>query len=123
LKRLIGFLVLLVISWPCTFAAEGPSRWRVVWRASQALLAGANAADTATSWGKYESNPLLRTGQRFGYGSMAIKLGILGGGLAAQHFIARKYPNQTPYLATANLAATAVLAAAAAHNMGVPAAR
>jgi len=115
---LLLFTVLLL---PSALAADRPARWRTVWRVSQALLAGADAADAASSWGKHETNPLVRTGQSFGYGSLAIKLGALTGGVVAQHFILRKAPYQTPLFASANLAAAALLGVAAVHNMRVPA--
>lgn len=87
------------------------------------MLVGANVADIASSWGKNEANPLVRTGQRFGYGSTAIKVGVLSGSLATQYLMVRKAPRQMPYIASANLAVTALLAATAAHNMRIPAPR
>ena len=102
-------------------AGEKPSHWRTVWRISEGLLAGANAADAASSWGKDEANPLLRTGTHFGFGSLAIKLGVIGGGLTAQHFIVRKNPNQVRLYSIANLATAGALSAVAVHNMSIPA--
>lgn len=119
--RTIAILLLTIgLLVPAASAAERPSRWRGVWRVSQALLCGANAADIASSWGKTEANPLLRTGSRFSYGSMAIKLGALTGSLAAQHYLIRKNPAHAPLFASANLAATAALAIVAEHNMHIP---
>jgi hypothetical protein len=122
-KSLVGLLlVLLALFRPVASAADRSSRWRVVWHVSQSLLVAGNTADIATSWGKYETNPLLRTGSRFSYGSMAIKLGMMTGGLTVQYFVARKFPNRIPYFASANLALVGVLGIVAAHNTGVPAA-
>jgi hypothetical protein len=118
-RSLALLLFCLVLLLPAS-AQEHRSRWHAVWRVSQLLLIGANTADIASSWGKSEANPLLRTGQRFGYGSMAIKLGVLTGSLTAQHFMARKSPRQIPFFTSANLAGTAVLSAVAARNMHVP---
>jgi hypothetical protein len=101
-------------------AADKPSRWRAVYRVSQAMLAAANAADAASSWGKNEADPLVRTGQSFNYGSLAIKLGALTAGMAAQHYILRKTPNKTKLFASTNLAAAAMLGLVAEHNMHVP---
>jgi hypothetical protein len=121
-----NFIALLLISFalfgPVASAADRASRWRAVWHVSQAMLVAGSTADVASSWGKYETNPLLRTGPRFSYGSVAIKLGILSAGLTAQHFIARKYPNRIPFYASANLALAGVFGIVAAHNIGVPAA-
>jgi hypothetical protein len=120
-QRTVAFLLLLtVLLLPATSAADRPARWRAVWRVSQALLAGADAADAASSWGKIEANPLVRAGPRFSYGSLAIKLGALSGGLAAQHYILRRAPEQTPLFASANLAAAAILGVVAGRNMQVP---
>jgi hypothetical protein len=119
-----GIAVLMFLAgllMPSASAAERPSRWRAVWRMSQVLLAGAESADIASSWGKNEGNPLVRTGSRFSYGSLAIKLGVLTGGITAQHFIVRKSPDQARLYAAGNLAATAVLSVVAVHNMHVPA--
>ena len=122
MKLLTLLLVLLASFQPVASAADRSSRWSAVWHVSQSLLLAGGAADIASSWGKYETNPLLRTGPRFSYGSMAIKLGILTAGLTAQHYVVRKYPNRMPFYASANLALAGVFGIVAAHNMGVPAA-
>jgi len=75
------------------------------------MLVAGNTADIASSWGKYETNPLLRTGARFSYGSLAV-----------QQYIAHKHPDRIPYFASANLAVAGVLGIVAFHNTGVPAA-
>lgn len=109
---LIGLLV------PAS-AAERRSRWHTVWRVSQVLLAGAETADIASSWGKNEANPLVRSGRRFSYGSLAIKLGALSGGLAVQHYIVRRHPEQARVFASSNLAVAAMLGVVAERNMHV----
>jgi hypothetical protein len=118
--RIFSILLLLTaLLLPAASAAGRASRWRAVWHVSQAMLAGADAADAASSWGKIEANPLVRSGQTFSYGSLAIKMGALTGGLLAQHFIVRKAPNKTPLFASTNLAAAAMLGIVARHNMNV----
>jgi len=84
------------------------------------MLAGGEAADAASSWGKNEANPLVRTGQHFSYGSMAIKLGALGAGMVTQRYILSKSPNKAPLFAATNVAAAAMLGVVAEHNMHVP---
>jgi hypothetical protein len=101
-------------------AQDRPSRWRAAWRWSQVLLVSADAADIASSWGKNEANPLLRSGQRFGYGSLAIKLGALGGCLAAQHLIVPRHPERTPMITSVNFAVAGGLTVVAARNVRVP---
>lgn len=123
MKGFAAFLLMLsTLCLPAASAADRPSRWRAVWRVSQAMLVAGNTADIASSWGKDEGNPLLHTGPRFSYGSMAIKLGMMTGCLAAQQYFAHKSPNQIPYFASANLALAGVLGIVAFHNTGVPAA-
>ncbi|MGA2741208.1 MAG: hypothetical protein ABSG65_27690 [Bryobacteraceae bacterium] len=122
MQRTAAFLILLtVLLLPAASAADKASRWRAVWHVSQAILAGADAADAASSWGKNEANPLVRTGQTFSYGSLAIKAGALGAGMLAQHYIVRRAPGTTPLFATANLAAAAMLGIVAKRNMNVSA--
>ncbi len=116
-----AFVLLFMVLPASAFAGDKPAHWRTVLRVSQGLLAGAGAADTASSWGKSEANPLLRTGPRFSYGSLAIKMGALTGGVIAQHLILRKAPYEAPLFASANLAGAALLGVAAAHNLNVPA--
>ena len=124
MQRIAAFMLLFTVLFlPSASAADKPARWHTVWRVSQALLAGADAADAVSSWGKCEANPLVRTGQRFGYGSLAIKMGALTGGVVVQRLVLRKAPYQTPLFASANLAAAALLGVAAEHNMHVSAAK
>ena len=123
MKSWVAFLLLIVFFLPVASAADRPGRWRALWHASEALLVAGNTADAATSWGKYETNPMLRTGSRFSYGSLAIKLGMVTGTIAVQHYVVRKSPNQVRYFAPANLAAAVAFGAIAAHNTTVPAAR
>ena len=121
MQRISAFLLLFtVLLLPAASAADRASRWHTVWRVSQAMLAGADAADAATSWGKIEANPLVRSGRTFSYGSLAIKIGAVTAGMAAQHYILRMAPNKAPLFATTNLAAAAMLGVVAQHNMHVP---
>jgi hypothetical protein len=77
-RRTAAFLVLLiVVLMQAASAADKQSRWRILWHVSQAMLAGADAADAASSWGKIAANPLVRTGARFSYGSVVGQFEIL----------------------------------------------
>ena len=120
MKGYVAFLLLIALFLPAASAAERPGRWHTLWHVSEALLVAGNAADAATSWGKYETNPMLRTGQSFGYGSLAIKLAMTAGSVAVQHYVAHKSPNHIRYFIPANLAAAAALGFVAAHNTTVP---
>ena len=120
MQRTVLALVLIVAGFlPAASAAEKPSRWRAVWHVSQVLLAGAQTADAASSWGKLEANPLLQTNPRFGYGALAIKFGALAGSLTAQHFIVRRNPTRMRLFACTNLAVTGMLTAVTVHNTRV----
>jgi hypothetical protein len=123
-QRTAAILILsTILIVPAASGADRASRWRAVWHVSQAMLAGADATDAASSWGKNEANPLVRAGQTFSYGSLAIKMGALTAGMAAQHYILRQAADKTPLFASANLAAAAMLGIVARHNMNVPAAK
>ena len=120
MQRTAALLLLFAGLIPSASCAERLSKWRAVWHVSQVFLAGAETADVASSWGKNEANPLVRAGQRFSYGSVAIKLGAFAGSLTAQHFILRRNPERLPVFASANLAAAAMLGIVAHRNMQVP---
>ena len=120
MKTFAAVLMVFATFLPAASAADKPSRWRAVWHASQAMLVAGSTADVASSWGKYETNPLLRTGSRFSVSSAAIKLGILSAGLTAQYYVAHKHPDRIPYFASANMALAGVLGIVAVHNSSVP---
>ncbi|MFN7999039.1 MAG: hypothetical protein U0Q18_35790 [Bryobacteraceae bacterium] len=112
-------LVWIGLNTPAAIAGERQSRWKTLWRFSQGLLVGANAADAATSWGKGEANPLMRTGTRFGFGSMAIKTGLVAGTLTLQHIVIRKNPERAPFFVISNTAGAALLGVVAARNAAI----
>jgi hypothetical protein len=67
--------------------------WLTPFRASEFAVIGGIAADSASSWGCFESHPLLRSPDgRFGGRGLGLKLSISGGGVLAAHLLARKYP-------------------------------
>jgi hypothetical protein len=92
---------------------------RLVWRASMAAFATATALDAATSVGKYESNPLLRSADgKFGMKGMAIKGGLAGVVLVPQ-IAFRNHRELHSKFAIINFAETAFFAGLAIHNMGI----
>jgi len=96
---------------------EAPKRKMRFWKASALVLAGALAADTASSWGRPELNPLVRgQGGRFDARSFGIKAGIAGGGLALQYFLLKRAPHAERAAAYSNFAAAGTLAYGAARN-------
>lgn len=111
------FLIILLPA--LLFAAERESRPRSRrwWVASVAALLGAHAVDVASSYGRQETNPLLRSGSgRFDARSMGIKMGIVGGVLAVQCLALRKAPEAHRTLAITNFVGAGAMAAIAARN-------
>ncbi|MDX2179394.1 MAG: hypothetical protein SFV18_07370 [Bryobacteraceae bacterium] len=111
-------VVLLMLFAPLIVTATEPRKPKMrFWKASALVLAGALAADTASSWGRPELNPLVRGGGgRFDARSFGIKAGIAGGGLAIQYFLLKRSPQAERAAAYANFTAAGTLGYAAARN-------
>ena len=81
-------------------------------------MAAASVADAATSMGKGELNPALRSpDQRFGARGIEIKSGIVAGTLLTGWLATRKH-SRAPAV-VANFATAAVYGATALHNTKV----
>jgi len=92
---------------------------RVAVVASQVALAGASAADLASSWGGQEANPLLRgTDGRFGTRGAAVKFGIVGGIIALERLWLRD-ERYAAVVTGANAAVSVMYVRAAQHNLRV----
>ncbi len=90
------------------------------WMWSAVALTAASFVDVSSSWGKIEANPLLRSSNgTFGAKGMGIKMGMMGGILLGQHFIAKKNPTLANALTVANYGMTAVKVGVAARNFGI----
>jgi hypothetical protein len=90
---------------------------RKMWLASVALLAAASVADAASSWGRPELNPVLRSANgRFGGRAVGIKCGLVGATLTMEWLLGRNRPQADRPFAWMNFAAGAGTAAAALHN-------
>src|ERR1035438_1126207 len=77
-----------------------PPPSKTLWRVSLASLAVANAMDLQSSWRKHELNPTLSgpTGTFGGQGAL-IKLGLQGGLMGVEYFLARGRPSRKLYRA------------------------
>jgi hypothetical protein len=95
------------------------ARWHKLYQASVAALVAGNAADAASSWGKFETNPTLGRGT-FGARQTGIKLGAMAVGLAYQHWQVARRPAKAESFALGNLSMAAVFAAVAVHNLHIP---
>ena len=91
-----------------------------LWVASSMLLLAATSLDAASSWGKYEENPFLRSNDgRFGAKGVSIKLSLSGAMLLPQ-FLFRKNRTATKLFTLSNFAEAGVYAGIAARNFGIP---
>mgnify|MGYP001590095481 CR=1 FL=1 len=113
--RKLALLLLLICA--SVWAQEPPRRTKKRWLLSVAALIAAGAADTHSSYGGYEANPLLRSADgRLRARGVAIKFGLLGGAIATEYLIIRKHPETGDTAFVANLAATSALTAVAVRN-------
>lgn len=96
-------------------------RWRtVLYRTSVAALTAATAADVGSSMGGREMTPFLRSGDgRFGAQGAAIKFGLLGGIVAAEHWIRKKHPGAEAPFTVFNASMAVVSTKIAIQNVGI----
>lgn len=96
-------------------------RWRtMLYRTSVFALTAATAADVGSSMGGRELTPFLRSGDgRFGARGATIKFGMLGGMLAAEHWMKKKYPSAEAPLTVFNASMAAVSTKIAIDNIGI----
>jgi hypothetical protein len=91
-----------------------------VWAASVAAFLGGTAADAASSWGKSETNPLLRSANgAFGMKGLMVK-GGLAGAVVAPEILMRNDPEARKKFAIVNFVAAGVFSAAVLHNISIP---
>jgi hypothetical protein len=91
-----------------------------LWMASCLMLITATSLDMSSSWGKYEQNSLLRSGDgRFGAKGVSLKV-IMSGATLAPQWILRKDRTATKLFTFANLAEAGLYTGIAVHNFGVP---
>ncbi len=97
------------------------AKWKRIYHWSLAALASGVAHDSASSWQKFEANPLLcdRYG-RFSHRGLTIKAGLAAGSAVTGYLIVRKYPYGARAAAITNFAAAGMLHSVAAHNWRMP---
>lgn len=101
----------------CVSVASAQSR-DASYRASWGALVAGNAADTITSWGKREANPLA--GDRFGGRAIPVKAAGLGAAYLIERTVTRRHPETTRLLRWVNFAAAGALGFVAYRNSRIP---
>jgi hypothetical protein len=109
------FVALLMLTLTTLSAEGGDARGKRLWKWSVGVLAAANAADTMTSMGRYELNPVLGAG-RFGPRATGLKIGISAAMIGAQYLILRRRPQAMRKAAFVNFAMAGATAGVAALN-------
>ncbi len=98
-----------------------PSR---LWRWSVAALAAGSATDAWSSYGRFESNALLRDSRgRFSGRAIGLKAAFAGGGVAAQWLVFRKRPEMARAVAFTNFGMAGLFTGVAIRNRSLPSAR
>jgi hypothetical protein len=88
---------------------------RLMW--STVALLAASFADAHSSWGKRESNPVLRSNNgTFGAKGFAWKMGMVGGIIAAQQIFVHTNPAMGEAMTWTNFGLAGVKASVAARN-------
>jgi hypothetical protein len=96
-----------------------PPAFERTWKISLAALAGASAADAASSLGRCcEMNPLLAPSNgRFGASSALIKAGAVGVELWLQRSLIAHHPRLAKPFAIVNFVTAGLLTSVAVHNL------
>jgi hypothetical protein len=91
-----------------------------LWVASCVALLAATSADMASSWGRNETNPMLRSGDgRFGTKGASIKLAMAGAMIAPQLFVMKRAPGSQRLFSIANFLQAGLYTGVAVRNYGV----
>ena len=114
-------LSILLIFLAVSAQAEAASnKWRKVWKLSLVVMASANFADAASSYGHIETNPILASANgRFGRKGLALKVGVGAGLVVVEFLLHHKRPVFEVERAAAivNFAVAGGFSAAAIHNI------
>jgi hypothetical protein len=92
-----------------------------LWVASCIALVAATSADMASSWGRNEANPMLRSADgRFGARGASIKLAMTGAMIVPQYLVMKRAPGSQRVFTIANFLQAGVYTGVAVRNYGVP---
>jgi hypothetical protein len=119
MTRTLVLAVFLAVS-PLAVRAEEPLTTSKLWKFSAVALVGATSFDAASSWGKYERNPLLQSpAGTFGARGALIKAGLAGLSVGLQYAF-RRHPSVLKSATVLNLVQAGVYTGVAVHNLGIP---
>lgn len=103
-----------------TLRTSGAARWQ--WKAhlaDTAIHLGATSLDAASSWGRVELNPVLRSSDgRFGARGLGIKLGIFAGVELVKWRLSKRYPRER-WVRALSLGPAAAFGGVAVRNWSV----
>lgn len=96
------------------------AKHKKLWMWSTVAVVAASFADSHSSWGKLESNGLLKSGNgTFGARGFGLKMGMVGGMLLGQKLILDAKPGLAPAMTWLNFGTAGVKSAVAARNYGI----
>jgi hypothetical protein len=100
--------------------SSGPhDRSAMIWKISIATMLAASALDAASSMGKNEQNPLLRSSDgTFGAKGVAVKFSLMGAAVVPQ-IIFRNRKDLRKIFTVINVGDTALFTTIGIHNLGV----
>jgi len=108
-------IIALVLVLGAGLHAQGPLER--VWRWSLAAIVAANTADTASSIGAYETNPVL--GRQVGPRFVAVKSGAILGTVGIQYWVLRKHTQAYHPFVYTNFVVAGTLTAISVRNFSV----
>jgi hypothetical protein len=95
--------------------------WQTKWAISLAPLVGSQALDAASSYGLRELNPVLAEPDgRFGMKAAGVKFGVVGGLIAAEYLMVRKFPRSAKFFTVVNWTTAGATTGLAIHNYSLP---
>lgn len=96
------------------------AKHKKLWMWSTVAVVAASFADSHSSWGKLESNGLLKSSNgTFGAKGFGLKMGMVGGILLGQKLMVDAKPGLAPAMTWLNFGTAGLKTAVAARNYGI----
>ena len=94
--------------------------WKHRWAVSLAPLVASQVLDTSSSYRKRELNPLLASPNgAFGMKATSIKFASIGGLVAVEYLLVKKYPGSAKLFSILNWTTSGITTSLAVHNYGI----